>query len=55
MLKVKFLEYLGQGTLGCHLLSRLPSGTSAAHKTLLFTAASYSHSTSTSLAIFKTL
>jgi len=57
---VNFLEYPGQGTLGCHSLSSLicgsglaretsSLGTSAAPQTFTLTPASYSHSTSTSL------
>jgi len=47
--KVNFLEYLGQGTCGCHSLSSLLLGPSAAPQTFTLTAASYWHWTSTSL------
>jgi len=49
MPKVNFLEYLGQGTLGCRSLSSLLLGPSEAPQTFTLTAASYWHWTSTSL------
>jgi len=38
-----FVQYLGQGTLGCFSLSRLPLGASTASQTSLLTLATYSH------------
>jgi len=43
MPKVNFIEYLRQGTLGCHYFPACSSGTSAAPQTFPFTPPSYSH------------